>query len=311
MLPLHALWWGSAVSEEVTVAQAAALVADLWRQAALDGAMSEQTVEKFTQLTGRFANYAQAQGTVVLTDVDPGLAAAFITARGHSRRGEVAVAAVATMRLRRSVLRTFFRSARQLLLTDADPTLDIDLPGRPGRRIRPLDTQEADLCRHFAQLTEGATRHAAVLALALSGVHSAEAARVQPDHVDLAGLRVFAAGSARTAARWCGLDRWSAECLRRRINALPTEAVPLIGTGNGSPAQQQARICVALRDVLVRAGLGDDPSLRPASITAYAGRLAFQASGRIEDAAGVLGMGSLDRTAELVGYDWRQPAAAA
>ncbi|WP_335940243.1 hypothetical protein [Streptomyces sp. PTD5-9] len=299
------------MSGEITVAEAAELVADIWRKAAVDGAMSEQTVEKFIQLTDRFIRYAKAQDTLALADVDAGLTGAFITARGRSRRGKVAVAAISTMRLRRSVLRTFFRTARQLLLTDADPTLDIALPGRPERRIRPLDALEAELCRHFAQLTEGATRHAAVLALALSGVHSAEVARVLPEHVDLAGCRVFAAGSARIASRWCDLDRWSVQCLRRRIEGLPTPVVPLIGTGGGTPPQQQARICVALRDVLVRAGLADDLSLRPASITAYAGRAAFEASGRVEDAARVLGMGSLDRTAELVGYDWRRPAAAA
>lgn len=67
---------------------------------------------------------------------------------------------------------------------------------------------------------------------------------------------------------------------------------------------------MALRDVLVRAGLGDEADLRPSSITAHAGLRAFRTSGRVEDAAFVLGMGSLDRTAELIGYRW-QPTAAA
>ncbi|MDX3025634.1 hypothetical protein [Streptomyces acidiscabies] len=133
---------------------------------------------------------------LVLADVDPG--------DGALAGGEVAVATISTMRLRRSVLRTFFRTARQLL-TDADPTLDITLPGRPERRSRPLDALEAELCRHFAQPTEGATRHAAVLALALSGVHSAEAARVLPEHVDLAGHR-----TVRRSVRPIGLVRYSA-----------------------------------------------------------------------------------------------------
>ncbi|MFJ5098930.1 hypothetical protein [Streptomyces sp. NPDC088557] len=294
------------------MAKAAGLVEGIWHKAVVDGTMSEQTVEKFTQLTDRFIRYAKAQGTLALADVDAGLAEASITARGRSRRGEVVVAAISTMRPRRSVMRTFFRRARQLLLTDADPTLDIALPGRPGRRIRPLDALEAELCRAFRAAHRGGDP--------ACGGPCARAVRgalrrgrpVLPEHVDLAGCRVFAVGGARTAARWCDLDRWSVQCLRRRIEGLPTSVMPLVGTGGGTPAQQQARIRVALRDVLVRAGLGTTSRcgllrLRPTRD----GRRSRPVDGSRTRPARVLGMGSLDRPAELIGYDWRRPTAAA
>lgn len=53
-----------------------------------------------------------------------------------------------------------------------------------------------------------------------------------------------------------------------------------------------------------RAGLGREPGLKPASITAYAAQRVLAATGRIEDAARFLGYRSLDATAQLVGHDW-------
>jgi hypothetical protein len=56
--------------------------------------------------------------------------------------------------------------------------------------------------------------------------------------------------------------------------------------------------------VLLRAGLAGDRRVRPASIAGWAGRRVFEESGRVEDAARVLGVRSLDSAARMIGLDW-------
>jgi hypothetical protein len=75
-------------------------------------------------------------------------------------------------------------------------------------------------------------------------------------------------------------------------------------SGAGSDAQLQARVCVAIKAVYSWAGLAHEPDLRPASIAAYCGLATFRATGRIEDAARLLGLYSLDRAAQLIAFDW-------
>ncbi|MFC7898292.1 hypothetical protein [Streptomyces sp. NPDC057381] len=70
----------------------------------------------------------------------------------------------------------------------------------------------------------------------------------------------------------------------------------------------QARACVALSDLIRRIGLGAEPRVKPASLTAFAGVRIFGDTGKIEDVARGLGLRSLDRAADLVGYDWAQLA---
>jgi len=57
-------------------------------------------------------------------------------------------------------------------------------------------------------------------------------------------------------------------------------------------------------EILQRAGFGDDPDLRPASLTAAAGVRAFNVRGRIEDAAMVMGLRSLDAAAKSIRFAW-------
>ncbi len=62
---------------------------------------------------------------------------------------------------------------------------------------------------------------------------------------------------------------------------------------------------LALLDVLVRAGLPEDPAIRPSSVAAWAGRKLLDETGRIDIVAERLGLRSLDRTADFIGWDWR------
>jgi integrase/recombinase XerC len=56
--------------------------------------------------------------------------------------------------------------------------------------------------------------------------------------------------------------------------------------------------------VLRRAGLGDEEGVRPGSIAAWAGRRVLADTGRIDEVARAMGQRSLDRTAEVIGWNW-------
>ncbi|MCM8555476.1 hypothetical protein [Streptomyces sp. STCH 565 A] len=291
-----------------------ARVLEVWAAMAARGEMSPQTLSRFSQLLDRFVRFARARGAVELGAVTPGIAAMFVDAHGHTRQALVAPAAPATRHLRRSVLRMFYTTARELGLTDTDPTYGLELPPRTTGGTRPLSEDEAVALRHASEFTERPTRHAAAAALALAGGFSGEIGHVGPRHLDVARARVWLHGSTKTTPRWCPLDTWGLRVLTARsehvhaaANSLyPQEALRLaVSPRTGNDEQIQARVCVALRDLLKAIGLGADKRVRPASVTAYAGAEALAATGRIEAAACLLGMSSLDSTAALIGHDWR------
>ena len=74
--------------------------------------------------------------------------------------------------------------------------------------------------------------------------------------------------------------------------------------GSGPAATGQVSASVALSDVLTRAGLGDEPDVRPGSVAAWAGRRILDETARIDEVARRLGMSSLDRTARFIAWDW-------
>jgi integrase len=282
-----------------------------WAHAADRGLMSPQTLDKFALLAERFGRYARAHAVTDLRSIDARMAGDFIASPGRSRHGAIADSAVATQHLRRSVLRLLFRTARGLDLADTDPTLDLMLPARTPATTRPLTADEAVLVRRFAESRLQRTRHAATTALADAGAHSGEIGHLTVADLDLAHARVWVPGSGKTDQRWCPLDGWQLSVLtaraRRLREAHPHGAdsdLPLATSGRGSDAQLQARVCVALGDMLAWAGLAEEPDIRPASITAHAALRVFQDTGRIEAAARLVGLRSLDRAATLLGYNW-------
>ncbi|QKV93014.1 integrase [Streptomyces sp. NA02950] len=304
------------MAAEVPLAVAVVAVLTAWQDLVRRGEMSEQTLSRFGQLLRRFEAFAAARGAVLLAEADAALAAQFIDAHGRTRHRHIAPASLSTRHLRRSVLRMCFTTARRLALTDSDPTRDIDLPPRLCGATRPLDEAEAVELRRAAQFTGHPTRHAAAVALALAGGFSGEIGHIGPHHLDLVCARVWMHGSAKTRPRWCLLDAWGAQVVAARAHHIRTTAPPdtarhrlrlAVSPRNGTDEQVQARVCVALRDVLKRIGLGADTAIRPASITAYAGWETFTATGRIEVAARRLGMASLDSTAALIGHQWQAP----
>lgn len=308
LLPLG---WGPAMTDD-SLSAAVAVVTGAW---IADGVLAAQTLDKFGLLTRRFARYAAAHDVTTLADVDPVLVAKFVAAKGRTRHGIVSQAAVATMHNRRAALRAFYRTARRLRLTLDDPTTDIDVPARASSAQRPLSDDEAALVRLFSEHA-APTRHAATAALLLAGAHTAELGHISAADIDPQAATVWAHGSSKHRPRMLRLDSWSVRVLAERAahltDPLPGGAhPPMLCTGaHGSNAHKQARVCVTVRDILTRAGLSDDNRIRPTSLTAYAARREFDRTGRIEDAARLIGSPSLDTTAALIGYTWHHPGGA-
>jgi integrase/recombinase XerC len=208
------------------------------------------------------------------------------------------------MHLRRCSVRLLFRVAREIGLVDTDPTMDLALPGRRDSVARPLLDVEVEVCRAVSVHRLDETRLPAVWALGEAGVRTGELANVTVANIDLGAGRVWASGSRSSVTRWAVLDEWGATQVARRVRRLSGDpAQPLVYTGNGSAKSRQAASCISISVTLARAGLRDDPHVRPISVTAWAGRRVFERTGRIEDVRSFLGMRSLDRAARLIGLD--------
>lgn len=270
-----------------------------------------QSLEKFDLLMQRFTRYAMAFGVETLTGVDVMLVESFVRARGRDRRGDISEAAVSTMQVRRAVLRAFYRTARELSLTWDDPARDIDLPTRTASSTRPLSDDETELLWMRAWAGGRVRRHAATVALMLSGVHSGEVGHVTIADIDFEVGAVRAPGTVKFAPRTLDVESRYLHALAARRDLLldrqPNTALDriVVATGSeGSDGQKQARVCTTVKDVMRRAGLGDDPELRPTSLTAVPARAAFESTGRIEVAAHLLGVSSLDTAARAVAWNW-------
>ena len=148
------------------------------------------------------------------------------------------------------------------------------------------------------------TRLPTVWALAEAGVRTGELAQVTVGDVDVDGPGLEVAGCRSAMPRRVELTEWGVPQVGRRLARLrggPSQ--PLVYEGEGSDKSKQASSCIAISVTLARAGLGDDPRVRPVSVVAWAGRRVYDQTGRVEDAMVYLGMRSLDRTARLIGLE--------
>jgi integrase len=192
-----------------------------------------------------------------LNDITEDLVSYFIEAPGHDRhRGVILTPAGGTRRQRRSALEALFTEARALGLTKAAPLVDLPpiprSPRKPGTELTDADMQ---LLRFHAERGMPATRHAALLALLLAGLHTAEIAAATTDDLDLTAAEVRTNGATRTRGRCCRLDEWSVQVLRLRRTHLmrntETGPPPRLITAASSAYRSQASVCT---------GFGDWPS---------------------------------------------------
>jgi integrase/recombinase XerC len=277
---------------------------ELVRELRSNTALSDQSERRLLDVIGRFLRYVDRAGVDSVGDVSPDLAREFVLAR--SGRTNVAPS-VATSHLRRSAVRLLFRVLRQLSLVEHDPTLDLVLPPRSSLPARPLTDDEVALGRSFSFNSMGASRRPAAWALAEASARTSEIPYVCVRDLDLDAGRVWLAGGTKVESRWARLTTWGARALERRLETVGSEPdAPLIYEGRGSPESRQASACDAIGETLRRAGLADEPDVRPLSVTAWAGQKVLGETGRIDAVARALGMRSLDRAATLIGFDWTE-----
>lgn len=215
---------------------------------------------------------------------------------------------LATRHNRRSAARLGFRLLREAGVVDHDPTVDIHLPARRrDREARPLSDDEIRRGRAASVGRLGETLRPAVWALAEATATTHEIPRVLPQHLDLSAGTVLLGGSSKLESRQAVLTDWGVRALDRRMTALgdTTQSVAYQGTGC-TAAAMQAAAATALTKILGQAGLRSDPSVKPGSVRAWAGRRVFLATGRIEEVALVLGCRTLDTAAAIIGFDWSE-----
>ncbi len=267
-----------------------------------DGVVTEQSFERLVDVMQRFVLFLDGGcGLADLRGVSRDLVERFVTS--STTAGTVPSPSV--MHLRRCAVRMLFRVARELGVADTDPTVDLVLPGRQPAAPRPLADEEVAICRAMSIDHVGATRLSAAWAFAEAGVRTGELANITIGDVDLDTERVWIAGCRSTLPRWVELTEWAHTQVCRRLGQLPSDdSQSVVYTADGSAKSRQAASCIAVSMTLARAGLGNDPSVRPVSVAGWAGRKVMERTGRLEDVATALGMRSLDRAARLIGHDW-------
>lgn len=268
------------------------------------GSLAPQSLERFVELIEQFGRYADhSSGVVDLRAVTPAMVAAFIDSSCSDGPATLSV-----RHFRRAAVRMLFRVARELGLADGDPTLDLVLPAREPGVFRALTDDEVALCRLSSVASLEETRLPAAWALAEATARTSELSEITGADIDLDRNQVWLGGASKVDARWGQLSPWGRIQLERRLAALGDPSRPVTYDGAGSAQSRQAAACISISSTLARAGLGDEPALRPLSVTAWAGQQILAESGRIDVVARRLGMRSLDRTAKLIGLQW-QPTA--
>ena len=266
-----------------------------------DGTITSAQWERTSAILDRFGRFADGCGLVDLSGVTSDVARLFVSAP----TGAGQAPSTSTMHWRRTALRLLFRSARCHDLVDGDPTLDLNLPPRSSLGTRPLTDDEITLCRSVAQWSLAGSRRAAAWALAEATCRSSELPTVTGDDIDLETGGVWIAGGKATAPREGRLSEWGLVQVRARLEELDAPSLPLIYSGRSPSGAGQVSGASAIVDVLTRAGLHQEPDVRPGSVAAWAGRRVLEETRRIDCAARALGVRSLDRAARIVGWDWR------
>jgi integrase/recombinase XerC len=264
-----------------------------------DSLMSDPAAVRLGDVARAFAERLAMAGRCSWTAATPDDCAVFV--RSATRKGRRP--SPATLHVRRSALRAVYRSLRATGATQVDPTIDLVLPPRSVRTARPLDDDEVALLRVVAT-----GRTAVVVALCGAGATTTEATTVIAEHVTGGPRPVLdLPGVSRISPRSVTLDQWAAAVLDAHR---PDYGQPFVVVGGSAPGSQgaQAAACNVLRRLFADCGIAG-PDVRPASLRLHAAASAHRRTGRIEDAAAVLGVASLDAAADAVHWDWRNAPA--
>lgn len=278
-------------------------------------AILPSTIETFTKLLNRYAKFVTALGASTLAEQSEELAAKWINAKGHDKKGNIVSPALSTQNTRRSALRKFFRDAETLELSESGLVVRAYVAPRPVGLARPLTKDEADTVWMYASDSGPRTRRPVMFALLLSGLHSSEVGMINVGDVDLANERVWAHGDTqRIKPRWVSIKEPYWTTISDRIEYLRGWMPPhrdlesfRIAQGTSSSAPQgysQNRVAAACKEVFRMAGLDKKADITPSSVSLHAGSQMLIAGERIETITQMLGYASLDSCANALGYDW-------
>ncbi|MGW1296628.1 hypothetical protein [Streptomyces sp. NPDC002533] len=294
-----------------TIRQALLQVSRRWLQQAADGTMAIETVDLYIQISERFDRFADAHHIHRMDDVTAQLTELFIGAPGRDRRDNITlVPKNSTRRQRRSALASLFAHARALGMTQAVPLLDSPPIPRPPRAAgAELTDAEIETLQFHSERGMPATRHAALLALLLSGLNSAETSQATPGDLDLAQATVTTQGATRTTPRTCPLSPWALHALGLRADYLarhrPTQH-RLVTSDSSTRYAAQASVGAGFNEIARRSGLATAArKVEPRDVTRYVARQVLLETGQISEVARRLGLSSLDNAAELAGLAWK------
>src|SRR6266576_2291130 len=222
-----------------------------------DAKLTDQSTQRMAELLVRFTIFVE-KGVQLrqITQISPEHARAFVQAAISTPAG-MQRPSVATMHLRRSALRLYFRTLRQLELFDGEPTLDLALPARSCLAVRPLTDDEIVVSRSFSLQTLTATRQPTAWALAEATARTSEIPHIVASDLDFTNRRVWIHGSSKAEPRWGSLTEWGATQLARRVGSLknvPDDDPAVAYEGQGSDHSGQASSCIAIAETLMRAG---------------------------------------------------------
>lgn len=268
-----------------------------------DGTMAVSTQARMRTLLDRFAGRLAATGVNSMLAATPVDCDAFLWA--PTRRN--APPSVHTVHLRRTALRNTYRALRDLDPDIVDPTRELDLPAKVGRRARPLTDGEITLVRIAALgRHRQPMRAAATIALAESTATTGEIPQIVWNDLDLDAGIVRLPGAVPVRPRAGRLTDWAIEILGRwqTDTGAPLGGL-VIARRAGLPESHAAQAATANRITKLLAGAGlVGPTVRPHSIRLWAATRVLTAEG-IEAAARALGVESLDAAAGALGHRWQ------
>ncbi|MFC4785232.1 tyrosine-type recombinase/integrase [Nocardioides sp. MAHUQ-72] len=282
------------------------------RRWAEEDAFTPATLEKCGETVSRFARRLDQQGIQEAGQIDHEHCQGFVDAATH----EGGPPSLTTRHSRRSAIRMFFRTLRELGYEIGDPSLDVRLPTRSNAAARPLTDVEITLCRATSRMgaAGGRSLHRAVCwALGETTAVSSEISTIRIGDVDhpTDPRWVRLPGTRRHDPRLGELSDWGSRIIARQLEQLAqrsaSPATLLTYRGRALPGgtHAQSAVCNALGGVLQLSGLAEEPDVRPASVRNWAGRRLYEAGMPVEQVARRMGARSLDMVAADIALDWR------
>jgi len=147
--------------------------------------LADQTTQRMAEILARFTIYVEkGHGLRSVKEIAEEHVEGFVFASVIARADRSRRPSVATMHLRRSALRLYFRMLREMKLFVGDPTVDLGLPPRSCLAVRPLTDDEVALCRCFSLRTLSETRQPAAWALAEATARTSEIPNIRVSDLD-------------------------------------------------------------------------------------------------------------------------------